>query len=72
MLYFTRTVRDALGRQFVELAVSENADHVERLEAQGFVRCSIGAFREAWRKKDAETFERLRVGALMFHSASTH
>jgi hypothetical protein len=69
MVYFTRTVRDALGGQHVELAISisENIEHIERLEAQGFVSCSIEAFREAWRKKDAQAFERMRAAALMIH-----
>ena len=65
MLYFMRTVTDAHGGQFVELAISENADRLERLTAQGFVRCSINAFREAWRKKDAQAFERLHAAAVM-------
>ena len=67
MLYFTRIVTDALGGQQVEIAVSANAEHIEQIEAQGFVRCSIEAFREAWRKKDAQAFERLRATALMAH-----
>jgi hypothetical protein len=67
MVYFTRIVTDALGGQHVELAISENAERVERYEAQGFVSCSIEAFREAWRKKDAQAFERLRAAALMVH-----
>jgi hypothetical protein len=65
MLYFTRTVTDAPDSPRVELEVSENAENVERLETQGFVRCSIDAFREAWRKKDAQAFERLRAAAVM-------
>ncbi len=72
MLYFTRTVTDALDGQFVELAVSENAEQVERFEARGFVRCSVEAFHEAWRKKDAQAFERLRAIASTVHRASTY
>jgi hypothetical protein len=72
MLYFTRTVTNALGGQFIELAVSENAEQVERFEAQGFVRCSIEAFHEAWRKKDAQAFERLRATAPMIYRTSTY
>jgi hypothetical protein len=69
MVFFTRTVADALGDQHIELAVSisENAAQVERLQAQGFVRCSIEAFREAWRKKDAQAFARMRAAAPMTH-----
>jgi hypothetical protein len=64
MLYFTRTVTTALGGQFVELAISESADRLERLTTQGFEECSLAAFREAWRKKDAEAFERLRAAVV--------
>lgn len=69
MVYLTRTVTDALGDQLVELAISENAERIERFEAQGFVRCSIEAFREAWYKKDVQAFERLRAVALTGHPA---
>ena len=65
MLYFTRTVTDPLGGQFVELAISENADRIERLMAQGFEQCSLAAFREAWRKKDAEAFQRLHAAVVV-------
>ena len=65
MLYFTRTVTDTLGGQLVELAISENIERLERLTAQGFEQCSLAAFREAWRKRDAEAFERLRAAAVM-------
>ena len=70
MMYFTRTVPDALDGQRVELAINitENAAQIERLEAEGFVRCSLEAFREAWRKKDAQAFARMRAAALMVHS----
>jgi hypothetical protein len=64
MLYFTRTVTDALGGQSVEFAISENADRRKQLTEQGFEQCSLAAFREAWRRKDAEAFERLRAAAL--------
>ena len=69
MLYFTRTVTNALGEQFVEFAISENADRLERLTAQGFEQCSLAAFREAWRRKDAEAFARLRAAALTASSS---
>jgi hypothetical protein len=71
MVYFTRTVPDALGDQRVEFAISirENPEQVHRLEAQGFVSCSSEAFREAWRKKDAQAFERMQAAALMVHPA---
>jgi hypothetical protein len=65
MLYFTRTVTDTLGGQLVELAISENAERLERLTAQGFEPCTLPAFREAWRRKDAEAFERLRAAAVL-------
>jgi hypothetical protein len=64
MLYFTRTLTNALGEQFVEFAISENADRLERLTAQGFEQCSLATFREAWRRKDTEAFARLRAAAL--------
>ena len=67
MLYFTRTVTNVLGEQSVEFAISENADRLEQLTAQGFEQCSLAAFREAWRRKDAKTFERLRAAALTAH-----
>jgi hypothetical protein len=72
MMYFTRIVPDALDGQHVELAISigEEAEHVERLEAQGFANCSIEAFREAWRKKDAQAFARMRAAALIAHPSS--
>ena len=65
MLYFTRTVTDPLGGQYVELAISENAERLERLRAQGFVLCSQAAFREAWRKKDAAAFQRLHAAVVV-------
>jgi hypothetical protein len=70
MMYFTRTISDILDGQRVELAINiaENAAQIERLEAQGFVRCSLEAFREAWRKKDAQAFARMRAAAVMVHS----
>ena len=64
MLYFTRTATNALGEQFVEFAISENDDRLERLTAQGFEQCSLATFREAWRRKDMEAFARLRAAAL--------
>ena len=69
MIFFTRTVPDALDGQRVELAIGENAARVERLEAQGFVRCSREAFREAWRKNDAQAFARMHAATPMVHSA---
>jgi hypothetical protein len=69
MLYFTRTVTTGLGEQFVEFAISENADRLERLTAQGFEQCSLATFREAWRRKDTEAFARLRAAALTASSS---
>ena len=68
MMYFTRTVPDALDGQRVELALGENATQVERLKAQGFVHCSREVFREAWRRQDAQAFARMHAATLMVHS----
>jgi hypothetical protein len=70
MIYFTRTVVDALDGQRVELAIdiTGNAGQIERLEAQGFMRCSLEAFREAWRKNDVQAFARMRAAVLLAHA----
>jgi hypothetical protein len=47
------------GDASVEIAVVEEARHAERYEARGFSRCTIEAFREAWRLRDQQSLTRM-------------
>ena len=38
------------------------------LAMQGFVRCSREAFREAWRRQDAQAFARMHAATVMVHA----
>jgi hypothetical protein len=64
MVYFTRTTVDSAGNQAIEIAVSEDIHCVDRVTARGFVPCSFEAFREAWRMRHTQMFERMREVAL--------
>ncbi len=64
MVYFTRTTVDPYGNRAIEIAVSEDVQYVERFEARGFVMCSFEAFREAWRQRHTQMFERLHAMAV--------
>lgn len=47
MIYLHRYTADG-----VQIAVVEDARHVERYEARGFVRCTLDEFRHAWWERD--------------------
>jgi len=64
MIYLTRTLIDIDGTRMIETAVLEDSSHIKRYEAQGFVRCSYESFREAWRARHTQIFERLYATAL--------
>jgi hypothetical protein len=70
MIYMTYTTIDANGAPTTELAVLENPHSVAIYEAQGYVRCSYEAYREAWRQKHTRTFERLYSSALTMPQAA--
>jgi len=52
MVYLHRYSTSANGDTFVEIAAVEDAGHAERYEARGFSRCTLEAFRVAWRLRD--------------------
>ena len=68
MIYFQRNSTSADGSPSVEIAVIEGDRHAERhaqrYEARGYTRCSIEAFRAAWRLRDERDLARLRAAAV--------
>lgn len=42
------------------IAVCEDAGRVASYEACGFTRCTLAAFRQAWRKRDTKRLAELR------------
>jgi hypothetical protein len=55
MIYLHRYTANNDGDESVEIAVVEEARHAERYEARGFSRCTLEAFREAWRLRDQQS-----------------
>jgi hypothetical protein len=61
MIYLQRYMTEADGSQAVDIAVVEDARHAERYEAQGYDRCSVEAFCQAWRLRDERSLAQLRA-----------
>ena len=59
MIYLHRYTASADGGTTVEIAVVEEAGHAERYEARGFARCTLEAFRIAWRLRDQQALAQL-------------
>jgi hypothetical protein len=53
LIFFERTAVGAEGVLMIVIAVAERESTAERLESQGFRRCSYAEFRAAWRARDA-------------------
>ncbi|HEU5102758.1 MAG TPA: hypothetical protein VFU22_27240 [Roseiflexaceae bacterium] len=63
MIYLQRTCTSADGGPSVEIAVIEDQLSAERYESRGYTRCSMDAFRAAWRQRDERALARLRGSA---------
>jgi hypothetical protein len=61
MIYLHRYSTDDDGDAVVEIAAVEDARHAERYEARGFSRCTLEAFRAAWRLRDEQTLAHMRA-----------
>ncbi len=59
MIYLHRYSTSDDGDASVEIAVVEEDRHAERYEARGFSRCTLEAFREAWRLRDQQSLTRM-------------
>jgi hypothetical protein len=64
MIYLQRNATSADGSPSVEIAVIEDRRSVERYERRGYTRCSIDAFRAAWRLRDERSLARLRTAVV--------
>jgi hypothetical protein len=64
MIYLQRTSTSADGSPSVEIAVIEDKRNAERYESRGYTRCSMDAFRTAWRLRDQRSLARLRAAAI--------
>ena len=64
LIYLHRNATSADGSPSVEIAVIEDQCYAERYEARGYTRCSIDAFRAAWRLRDERSLARLRAAAV--------
>jgi len=68
MIYLQRHSLSADGSPSVEIAVIEDDHHAkrhaQRYEARGYTRCSIDAFRAAWRLRDERDLALLRAAAV--------
>jgi hypothetical protein len=61
MIYLQRYNTELDGSQAVDIAVVEDARHAERYEAQGYDRCTVEAFCQAWRLRDERSLAQLRA-----------
>ena len=61
MIYLQRYSTSADGSPTVEIAVIEDQGSAERYESRGYARCSMDAFRAAWRRRDERSLARLRA-----------
>jgi hypothetical protein len=61
MIYLQRYSTELDGSQAVDIAVVEDARHAERYEAQGYDRCTVEAFCQAWRLRDERSLAQLRA-----------
>jgi len=64
MIYLQRNFTSADGSPSVEIAVIEDERSAERYESRGYTRCSMDAFRAAWRLRDQRALARLRSPAV--------
>ena len=64
MIYLQRNSTSADGGPSVEVVVIEDQRYAERYEARGYTRCSMDAFRAAWRLRDERSLARLRAAAV--------
>jgi hypothetical protein len=64
MIYLQRNATSADGSPSVEIAVIEDRRSAQRYERRGYTRCSIDAFRAAWRLRDERSLARLRAAAV--------
>jgi len=64
MIYLQRTFTSADGSPSAEIAVIEDQRYAEHYESRGYARCSIDAFRAAWRLRDERALARLRAAAV--------
>jgi hypothetical protein len=63
MIYLQRNSTSADGSPSVEIAVIEDQCCAARYESRGYTRCSMDAFRAAWRLRDQRALARLRAAA---------
>lgn len=63
MIYLHRYTTDADGRMTVEIAACEDIKRATAYDARGFSRCSLTAFRAAWRLRDAIELRAMRADA---------
>ena len=54
MIFLLRTRAGADGTPLDDFVAVERAENAARYEAAGYRRCSYAAFREAWRRRDAQ------------------
>ncbi len=64
MIYLQRTSTSADGSPSVEIAVIEDKRNAARYESRGYTRCSMDAFRAAWRLRDEGLLAQLRAAAV--------
>ena len=64
-IYLQRSSTSADGSPSVEIAMIEDKRHAEHYESRGYTRCSIDAFRAAWRMRDERALARLRAAAVV-------
>jgi len=64
MIYLQRNSTSADGSPSVEIAVIENKRYAQRYESRGYTRCSMDAFRAAWRLRDERSLARLRAATV--------
>jgi hypothetical protein len=65
MIYLQRNATDDDGSPSIDIAVIEDRRSAERYESCGYIRCSIDAFRAAWRLRDERSLARLRAAAVV-------
>jgi hypothetical protein len=63
MIYLQRFSTSADGSPSVQIAVIEDQRSAERYESRGYTRCTMDAFRAAWRQRDERALARLRATA---------
>jgi hypothetical protein len=64
LIYLQRNSTSADGIPSVEIAVIEDHRSATRYESRGYTRCSMDAFRAAWRLRDERALARLRAAVV--------